>query len=113
MKGVDEHEALGSEAGNADREMFLSLDSGLYDCLLPVNDSDSVGRDCRFDCNGDSAAFRSSPFMQSCSESCIQGLVHMTASRVHGRKQSNLDFHENGVLSENIVGNDLDLRERT
>lgn len=84
---------------------------------MRVSDSDSVGRNCRFDCNGDSAAVRMlflfSPLIQSCSESCIQGLVHVTASRVHGRKQSNLDFHENGVLNENVIGCDLDLRERT
>jgi hypothetical protein len=36
----------------------------------------------------------------------------MTASRVHGRKQSNLDPHENGVRSGNIKGSDLDIRER-
>jgi hypothetical protein len=29
VKGVDEHEPLGTETGNADRE---TLSSGLYDC---------------------------------------------------------------------------------
>jgi hypothetical protein len=80
-----------------------------------ANDCATVGRGCRFDFDGDSAVrmlFRLSPFLQSCTESCIQGLVHMTASRVHGRKQSNLDLHENGDRSGNIKGSDSDLRER-